>query len=230
VAQASVIEEPSHAKHVSDGLASEIASKIRQLLSSGFSTLSGTRNQVLLLAQVYPKPLVDAGNNKGMWSTSRCMHAFYSDEVLSANIADFKATKGSKKYRFRVGLNADPTRAKEGKLTMRQSFCACSSCHAPMFDFKKCQFNSLVGRAVTGYSPPTEAVRGALPAVMEIAEFVGTLKARETQAVDAAADQVTLEGAPFWLCLLVEDAFVATEPVVFAGETFDEGSYLIKAR
>ena len=39
-----------------------------------------------------------------------------------------------------------------------------------------------------------------------------------------------LEGAPFWLCLLVEDPFQAAAPVVFAGEHFDEGFYFVKIK
>ena len=35
VALATVVEEPAHAKHASDGLASEIGNKIKQLLVSG---------------------------------------------------------------------------------------------------------------------------------------------------------------------------------------------------
>ena len=226
---ASVIEEPAHAKHVSDGLASEIGNKIRQLLKSGFSALAGTRNQVLILAQVYPNPQGDAGNKKGMWAASRCMYAFYSPEVLSANIEDFKATKGSKKFRFRVGLNQDESRVKDGKLTMRQNFCACSSCYAPNFDFQNCEFKNLVGRALSGFSPPIRPV-GVFPAVMEIANFARSLKAGDIRAVDAAADQVEIEGAPFWICLLVDSAFQAAAPVLFAGESFDAGFYLVKIR
>ena len=89
---------------MSDGLASEIANKILQLLKGSLSSLPGTRSQTLLLAQMYPAPKVDASNKKGMWSTSRCFYAYYSDEVLSAGKTGFKADKCSKKYRFRVGL------------------------------------------------------------------------------------------------------------------------------
>jgi hypothetical protein len=98
----------------------------------------------------------------------------------------------------------------------------------PNFDFKECQFKNLVGRASRGYCPPATPVRGALPAVMEVAEFAGTLKACEFRAVDTAADQVAAEGAPFWLCRLVEDAFQAATPISFAGEAFDIGFYLVK--
>jgi hypothetical protein len=43
------------------------------------------------------------------------------------------------------------------------------------FDFKECQFKNLVGRASRGYCPPATPVRSALPAVMEVVEFAGTL-------------------------------------------------------
>jgi hypothetical protein len=50
------------------------------------------------MAQIYPRPMVDAGNKTGMWSTSRCIVAYYSDEVLSLNASrDFKAMRGAKK-------------------------------------------------------------------------------------------------------------------------------------
>ena len=115
MALATVIEEPAHAKHVSDGMASKISGKIKELLASGFAVQAGHREHVLLLAQVYPRPTVDAGNKTGVWSTSRCIVANYSDEVLSQNASrDFKTMQGAKKNRFRVRLNEDPARSKEG--------------------------------------------------------------------------------------------------------------------
>ena len=36
-----------------------------------------------------------------------------------------------------------------------------------------------------------------------------------------------LEGAPFWLCRLLEDASQATAPLIFSGEAFDEGQYVV---
>ena len=39
---------------------------------------------------------------------------------------------------------------------------------------------------------------------------------------------MALEGAPFWLCRLLEGAFQATAPLIFSGEAFDEGYYLVK--
>ena len=120
--QASAIEFRAHAKHVSDGLASEIANKILQLLKSELSVLPGTRNQVLLLAQTYPAPTVDASKNYGIY-------AYYSNEVLTADEVDFLAENGAKRHRFRVGLEHSEQRVKLGMLTKRQTFYACSSCH-----------------------------------------------------------------------------------------------------
>ena len=103
VALATVVEEPAHAKHASDGLASEIANKVKQLLASGHAVQAGHRELVLLLAQVYPRPAVDAGNKTGMWSTSRSTVAYYSDEALSLHVSrDFKSMLGAKKNRFRM--------------------------------------------------------------------------------------------------------------------------------
>jgi len=194
-------------------------------LKGSLSSLPGTRSQTLLLAQMYPAPKVDASNKKGMWSTSRCFYAYYSDEVLSAGKTGFKADKGSKKYRFRVGLEDV---VDKGRLTKRQAFCACSSCHAPKFDFENCNFKTLVGTALAGYNPMTVALRGARPAVMEIAEFSETLKEGQVRAVDVAPDQVEIEGAPFWLCRLMGDGFQTSAPLSFGGEAFEQGYYLAK--
>ena len=38
---------------------------------------------------------------------------------------------------------------------------------------------------------------------------------------------MALEGAPFWLCRLLEGAFQANATIIFSGEAFDEGYYLI---
>ena len=43
---------------------------------------AGHRELVLLLASVYQRPVVDAGNKKGMWSTSRSTVAYYSPQPL----------------------------------------------------------------------------------------------------------------------------------------------------
>ena len=61
------------------------------------------RELVLLLVSVYQRPVVDAGNKKGMWSTSRSTVAYYSDEALSLHVSrDFKSMLGAKKNRFRM--------------------------------------------------------------------------------------------------------------------------------
>ncbi len=112
--QESAIEMRVHAKLVSDGLASEIASKILQLLKGEFSALPGTRNQVLLLAQTSPTSSVDESKKNGMWSTSRCIYDYYSNEVLTADEVDFAAENGAKSYRFRVGIEHSEQRVKLG--------------------------------------------------------------------------------------------------------------------
>ena len=88
---AGYIEERAHAKDVGDGLASEIKNKVAGLFKSGFAIESGTRNQVLLLSELYLKPLRDAGNKTGVWSPDRIFYAYYSEEVLASRAhADFK--------------------------------------------------------------------------------------------------------------------------------------------
>jgi hypothetical protein len=55
------------------------------------------------LVSIYQRPVVDAGNKKGMWSTSRSTVAYYSDEALSLHASrDFKSMLGAKKNRFRM--------------------------------------------------------------------------------------------------------------------------------
>ena len=82
VLQAHVLEVTSHAKSVGDGLASEIKNKVMDSVKGGFCSLPGTRGYVLLLAQLYPKPLKDAANKSGIWSASRIIYGYYSDQVL----------------------------------------------------------------------------------------------------------------------------------------------------
>ena len=89
---ASYIEERAHAKNVGDGLASEIKNKVTRYSKSGSAVKPGTRNQVLLLAELYPKPLRDAGNKSGVWSPDRIFYAYYSEEVLASN-ADLSPTQ-----------------------------------------------------------------------------------------------------------------------------------------
>jgi hypothetical protein len=61
-------------------LASEIKNKVTGYFKSGFAVERGTRNQVLLLAELYPKPLRDAGNK----FPDHIFNAYYSEEVLAS--------------------------------------------------------------------------------------------------------------------------------------------------
>ncbi len=70
---------------------------------------------------------------------------------------------------------------------------------APKFDCGNCQFRNLVGRALRGCCLRAVHAGGALPAVMEIAEFAGTLKVGNFCAVNVAREEVHSEGAPVWL-------------------------------
>ena len=105
----------------------------------------------------------------------------------------------------------------------------CSACCASKFDFEKCVLNrnkkcaSLVGAIGSHDVSRVTARRGALPAVMEIAEFARAVKKGQVRAVDAARDQVDVEGAPFWICQVIEDAFQATAPVVKKGKERRKG-------
>jgi hypothetical protein len=120
VRSASVIEERCHAKNVGDGLASEIKNKVRWYLRSGFGVEPGTRNQALLLAEVFPKPMRDGGNKTGIWSPDFIFYAYYSKDVLATTANDdFKPFKSSKRSHFRVGHPSKP-----GVLLAGAAFCA----------------------------------------------------------------------------------------------------------
>ena len=142
---AGYVEEASHAKGVSDGLASEIKNKVTNLFKSRNAVQPGTRNHVLMLAQEYPEP--QKGYKTGVWSPLRIFYAYYSQTVLAPGANDdFVAYKDSKQFHFRLGFNTIPAQAIKGNLIVRKGFCACTSCHAPKFDFENCKFHALVGR------------------------------------------------------------------------------------
>ena len=77
-----MLEETAHAKSVGDGLAIEIENKVASNVKGGYAPLPGTRNHVLLLAQLHPRPKGDGANKTGMWSSKRIIYGFYSEEVL----------------------------------------------------------------------------------------------------------------------------------------------------
>ncbi len=108
------------------------------------------------------------------------------------------------------------------------SVSACSNCHAAKFNFGACEFNSLVGRAAAVECQLYGLGRDLSPAVMEIQRFAATLKVGEFRAVDVARDEVYKEGAPFWLCRLLEPAYQLSAPHVYAGDSFDEGRWVVK--
>ena len=41
-------------------------------------------------------------------------------------------------------------------------------------------------------------------------------------------DEVYKEGAPFWLCRLLEPAYQLSAPHVYAGDSFDKGWWVVK--
>jgi hypothetical protein len=201
VRHAHVLEETGKAKSVGDGLASEIKNKVASNVKGGYTSLPGTRNHVLLLAQLHPRPKGDDANKSGMWASKRIIYANYSEEVLQPGSSqDFKPFPSSMSHRFRYGFNEAENLANHGLLRVRKGFCACSNCHAPKFDFGACQFDSLVGRTAHVACPALRPVAGATPAVMEIPQFAATLKVGEFRAADIARDDAVKEGAPFWLC------------------------------
>jgi hypothetical protein len=61
-----------------------------------------------------------------------------------------------------------------------------------------------------------------------IPHFAATLKVGEFRAVDVARGEVYKEGAPFWLCRLLEPAYQLSAPHVYAGDSFDEGWWVVK--
>ncbi len=79
-----MLEETAHAKSVGDGLASEIKNKVASNIKGGYAPLpgTGTRNHVLILAQLHPRPKGDVVNKTGMWSSKLIIYGFYSEEVL----------------------------------------------------------------------------------------------------------------------------------------------------
>jgi hypothetical protein len=106
VRQVHVLEETAHAKSVGDGLASEIKNKVSSNVKGGYTALPGTRNLVLLLAQLHPRPKGDEANKFGMWASKRIIYAYYSEEVLrTGSSQDFKTFPKSKSHRFRYGYN-----------------------------------------------------------------------------------------------------------------------------
>ena len=177
------------------------------------------------------------------------INGYYSDEVPVESVSlDFHKCKGSMSHRFRIGPNSVPEQAYRGRLVFRKGFCACSSCHAPNFDFVRCQFTALFGRCRQEECPPLKPVRGALPAVVEIPEFAATLKAGDFRAVDVTQHQVINKEHSFnncneLICLYESGgprrcSLLALPPhgicfsdqctLIFSGETFDEGYYLVK--
>ena len=79
--------------------------------------------------------------------SERTKPASAHDDILTADEVDFAAEDGAKSYRFRVGIEHSEQRVKLGMQKKRHTFCACSSCHVPKFDFANCKFQALVGRA-----------------------------------------------------------------------------------
>ena len=55
---------------------------------------------------------------------------------------------------------------------------------------------------------------------------LATLKVGGFRSVDVTRDEVYKEGAPFWLCRLLEPAYQLSAPHVYAGDSLDEAGGL----
>ena len=134
VLQVHVLEVTSHARALATVWRARCRIRSRPP-SKAVSALPETRGHVLLLAQLYPKPLKDAANKSGMWSASRIIYGHYSDRVLEGCASqDFQKFNCSMKFRFRMaqlGAIAGPSmgaRCPQGLLRIFER-------RAPKFDF-----------------------------------------------------------------------------------------------
>ena len=116
-----------------------------------------------------------------------------------------------------------------GPLIVRENFCGCKMCVAPLYESNMC----LVPH-VTGYTRKvtTKRITTVAPRVtrgLSLTVLAGKLNSGEVRAVRVALDQTGIEGG-FWLVLLTSDFFLASADVLHGGEEFKKGSLLVKVK
>ena len=113
----STITEKLHGECCCDGIGCVCKAKLGEGVAYGHHLEPGTRNHVLYLAQMHPKPA--AGVKKGLWSPKRYFYGFYDVSLLRVT-RHFKNYRDSKQYLFRIGLCDDEDKVRrEGPLLLR---------------------------------------------------------------------------------------------------------------
>jgi hypothetical protein len=168
-------------------MAALIAAKIAMGCVFGHHLETGTRQHVLYLAQMHPKP--KEGEKRGLWSPKRYFYGFYAP-VLFKPVVHHKAYKNSKQFRYRVGLCEDEdTLRTRGPVHTRARFCACPNCALPVFNFQGCLVRDVVGARMSVQNCPKLAVHPqATTRTASLTEFSATLKVGEVRAVKVARD------------------------------------------
>lgn len=156
------------------------------------------------------------------------IYAFYSDEVLSRCHPHFVQFKNSKKYHARSGACTTAARTdKFGPLLLREAFCACARCF--VFDFRNCLVQEHVGRVQTAEVPRKTGAPARTTQTQALSSFAVVLKKDQTWAVRAAEDQVASEGR-YWLAQLQDNAYQNPTQFMHAGQSFEEGFFIVKIR
>ena len=221
----SIITEPEHGKSTCDGMGHVVNVKIGESCAFGHHLEAGTRNNVLYLAQMHPKPV--GGTKEGLWSPKRYFYGFYADSLFKST-RHFKPYADSKQFRFRTGLCSDENKVRShGPVDLRRRFCACPSCASPVAKYRECKVKRIVGVLKQVNCPAKKVAPGVTTRGGALSAFAKLLKMDEFRAVRVAEDQEDLEGN-FWLAKLVSTAFENEEECTFAGETIYAGVLVVR--
>ena len=199
-------------------------------LSSEAPVLCGSRSVVLTLAEFRREPTQTHESKHSPWAPKDVVYAFYDEKLLEQTHPQFKPYKDSKYYHARTGMQRDARTAETlGTLDVKRVHCACDCCKAPIYDSKNCLVKGIVGPSTKKECRRVRGTAVVTAQTQALADFALQVKKGQSWALRVEEEQQGEEGQ-FWLAKIEDDPYRLEDSIVFAGQVFDEGWIVAKAR
>jgi hypothetical protein len=187
---------------------------------------SDVRRLVLNFAEEFKGRCKKRGDSR-LWSADEYMIGYLDDKLIDKEPTHYKAFKGSKAHKCRVGTNSDPSINHLNPMKFRCQFCACESCYLPRFRPGECLYRDIFSGPLKSHNATRIKVHArAVTRSHALQDFARSLKSNTIVAVRVASDQQDEEGK-FWLARTLSDGYQLDKAVVVAGEDFDEGFWVV---
>lgn len=216
-----------HGKGVYDGLGNMIKMIANELGRLAVMILPGARAFVMALAKHYPDPSKVKNQKSGYWKVDKFAYAYYDKSRFTrSRIPDAGAFAGSSKVHMSIGLCQDADKAlRDGPLYVSDYLCGCIEC--ARLNFKACKMRHVFGPGMRPVKCPKGIGGAQVSQSATLAEFALKLGRDQLVAFRVADDEEGIEG-PVWLAVLNGPHEILKQDVLFAGQTFQKGWYVVR--